>query len=65
MEKKFKIGSAGQDELDSAKMAVMDSCSALYDNLANFSIIASDMNDVSGGYISESTGWLADSFAGE
>ena len=65
MEKKFKIGSAGEDELNSAKMAVMDSCSALYDNLANFSIIASEMNDVSGGYISESTGWLADSFAGE
>ena len=62
VEKKFKTGRATEDELNDAKMQVMDCCSALNADLASFAAIASDMNDVSGGYISESSGWLADAF---
>ncbi len=65
VEKKFKMGQVGEDALEDAKMQVMDSCTALYSNLSDFTTVASDMNDVSGGYLSESSGWMADAFKGD
>ncbi|XME02556.1 hypothetical protein QYZ88_018070 [Lachnospiraceae bacterium C1.1] len=65
IEKKVKTGRMDEEKLDDAKMEVMEARQSLYSNLSSFTVIASEMNDVSGGYLSKSNGWMKDSFEGE
>ncbi len=65
VKKKYYVGEAEESDLSDAKVEVVQTITALNNNIISFAEVAADLNDMTDGYISRTYNWLPECFPDE
>ena len=65
VEKKYSLGDAEEKDVTDAKVDVVNTVTALNNNIISFAEVAADLNEMTDGYISRTFNWHADCFPDE
>ena len=65
VEKKYSLGDAEEKDVTDAKVDVVNTVTALNNNIISFAEVAADLNEMTDGYIARTYNWHADCFPDE
>ncbi len=65
VEKKYSLGDAEEKDVTDAKVDVVNTVTALNNNIISFAEVAADLNEMTDGYIARTYDWHADCFPDE